>query len=100
MPQLANVYLLKDVARLSGHSIHTVKFYLKRGLIQAAGRSPETRFRYFDDATLAILSTIRALRKQRKSLADIQHLLTQHGSGLARPGHPEAGGWAGGVQGA
>ena len=75
MPQLANVYLLKDVARLSGHSIHTVKFYLKRGLIQAAGRSPETRFRYFDDATLAILSTIRALRKQRKSLTEISRLL-------------------------
>ena len=89
MPQLANVYLLKDLARLSGHSIHTVKFYLKRGLIQETGRSPETRFRYFDDSTLAALSTIRALRKQRKSLSDIQHLISNNhivGSGLRAVG--------------
>lgn len=76
MPQLVNIYLLKDLARLSGQSIHTLKFYLKRGLIQEAGRSPATRFRYFDDATLSALSTIRALRKQRKSLADIHSLLS------------------------
>ena len=75
MPQLANIYLLKDLARLSGQSIHTLKFYLKLGLIREAGRSPATRFRYFDDTTLAALSTIRALRKQRKSLADIHSLL-------------------------
>ncbi len=96
MPQLAKIYLLKDLARLSGHSIHTVKFYLKRGLIQAAGRSPETRFRYFDDATLASLSTIRALRKERKSLSEIHHLLNNHhavGSGL--PGPPTTILWAG-----
>ena len=85
MHQLANVYLIKDVARLSGHSIHTVKFYLKRGLIQAAGRSQETRFRYFDDATLATLSTIRTLRKQRKSLSDIHHLLAQSPGPPATP---------------
>ena len=86
MRMLANVYLLKDLARLSGHSIHTLKFYLRRGLIQEAGRSPETRFRYFNDATLATLSTIRILRKQRKSLVDIQHLLTQNGSGFGVQG--------------
>ena len=88
MPLLANVYLLKDLARLSGHSIHTVKFYLRRGLIQEAGRSPETRFRYFDDATLATLSTIRTLRKQRKSLFEIQHFINHNGSEFARPGTP------------
>ena len=86
MPQLANIFLLKDLARLSGHSIYTVKFYLKRGLIQEAGRSPATRFRYFDDSTLAALSAIRALRKQRKSLTDIQHLLTNNGSGFGVQG--------------
>jgi DNA-binding transcriptional MerR regulator len=75
MPQRANVYLLKDLARLSGQSIHTLKFYLKKGLIKETGRSPETRFRFFDDSTLAVLSTIRSLRKQRKSLSEIQDLL-------------------------
>jgi DNA-binding transcriptional MerR regulator len=72
---LPNIYLIKDLSRQSGHSIHTLKFYLKLGLIKECGRSQETRFRYFDDTTLATLSTIRLLRKERKSLAEIQRLL-------------------------
>ena len=72
-----NIYLIKDLSRLSGHSIHTLKFYLKRGIIKESGRSPETRFRYFDDTTLSQLSQIRALRKQRKSLAEIEQLLRE-----------------------
>ncbi len=72
----SSIYMLKDIAHLSGHSIHTVKFYLKRGLIQETGRSPSTRFRYFSDSTLERLAKIRALRKQRKSLAEIEQTLT------------------------
>ena len=75
MPVTANIYLIKDLSRLSGHSVHTIKFYLKLGLIQETGRSPQTRFRYFDDSTLARLAQIRAWRKQQKSLADIRALL-------------------------
>ena len=75
MQTVSNVYLIKDLSRLSGHSVYTIKFYLKRGLIQEAGRSPETRFRYFDDSTLEQLARIRALRKEGKSLADISQLL-------------------------
>ena len=69
------LYLLKDLTRLSGHSIHTIKFYLKCGLIREVGRSPETRFRYFDQSTLKRLARIRTYRKQGKSLADIQRFL-------------------------
>ena len=81
MPVAANIYLIKDLSRLSGHSIHTIKFYLKLGLIQETGRSPQTRFRYFDDSTLSRLSQIRAWRKQQKSLADIHALLNTSGGG-------------------
>ena len=70
-----NIYLIKDVSRLSGQSVYTLKFYLKLGLIKETGRSPETRFRYFDDSTLEQLVHIRTLRKQRKSLAEIHGLL-------------------------
>ena len=63
--------MVKDLARLSGHSIHTIKFYLKIGLIKEAGRSPETRFRYFGQAALDRLASIRTLRKTGASLADI-----------------------------
>ncbi|HAM41769.1 MAG TPA: hypothetical protein DDX89_08380 [Candidatus Omnitrophica bacterium] len=69
------LFMIKDVARLSGHSIYTLKFYLNLGLIKEVGRSPETRFRYFDDSTLERLSRIRAFRKQGKSLAEIQSLV-------------------------
>jgi DNA-binding transcriptional MerR regulator len=67
--------MIKDVARLSGYSIYTLKFYLKLGLMQEIGRSPETRFRYFDDSTLNRLAQIRTLRKQGKSLSEIKQLL-------------------------
>jgi len=91
MDQGNNIYLIKDLARLSGHSIYTLKFYLKLGLITESGRSPETRFRYFDDSTLARLATIRSWRRQRKSLADIQRLLKSDSSKLqasgSRPEH-------------
>ena len=70
-----NVYLIKDLSRLSGYSIHTLKFYLKLGLIAESGRSPQTRFRYFDDCTVAKLAQIRAWRKAAKSLAEIRTLL-------------------------
>ena len=80
MTAISNIYLLKDLARLSGQSVYTIKFYLKLGLIQETGRSPQTRFRYFDDTTLAQLSKIRAWRKQQKSLAEIKSLLTTNPS--------------------
>ena len=87
MSQISNIYLIKDLSRMSGHSIHTLKFYLKLGLIREAGRSPQTRFRYFDEDTLQKLSKIRTWRKQRKSLAEIQRLLaTADSSGLGAEG--------------
>ena len=75
MAVLTKLYLMKDLSRLSGQSIHTLKFYLKLGLIKESGRSPETNFRYFDDETLAQLAKIRTLQKEKKSLAEIKELL-------------------------
>jgi len=88
MDNTNQLYMLKDVARLSGQSIYTIKFYLKLGLIHEVGRSPETRFRYFDDSTVERLARIRALRKAGKRLAEILHLLqNSHGaiSNIAAP---------------
>ncbi len=75
MAAAATLYLLKDLSRLSGHSVHTLKYYLKLGLLREAGRSPETRFRFFDEATLQQLTTIRQWRREHKSLAAIKQLL-------------------------
>lgn len=69
------IYLIKDLAKLSGHTIYTVKYYLNLGLIKEIGRSPETNFRYFDNTTLERLNKIRELRKEHKSLAEIREML-------------------------
>jgi DNA-binding transcriptional MerR regulator len=57
---------------LSGYSIHTLKFYLKIGLLKEQSRSPETRYRYFDDSSVLFLQKIRQLRRQSKSLKEIK----------------------------
>jgi MerR family transcriptional regulator, aldehyde-responsive regulator len=69
------IYLVKDLARLSGLSIHTVKYYLRRGLIREVGRSPETNYRYFDETTLDHLSKICDMRRGGRSLQEIQENL-------------------------
>ncbi len=72
---MSNTYLIKDLARLTGYSIYTLKYYLKIGLFKEVGRSPETRFRYFDDSTVEKLKKIHALRKEGKSLEKIKNEL-------------------------
>jgi DNA-binding transcriptional MerR regulator len=72
---MRNIYLLKDLARISGLSTHTVKFYLRIGLLKEFGRSPETRFRYFDDDSLKTIQKIRSLQTRDKTLNEIKALL-------------------------
>ncbi len=69
---MPNIYLIKDLARATGYSIHTIKYYLKIGLIKEMSRSPETRFRYFDDSTIATLKKIHAFRKEGLGLRKIK----------------------------
>ena len=72
---MKNIYLLKDLASKSGHSTHTIKFYLKFGLLEETGRSPATNFRYFDDSVLDKLRKIRSLRLKGISLKEIKEQL-------------------------
>ncbi|KPK98758.1 MAG: hypothetical protein AMJ95_02615 [Omnitrophica WOR_2 bacterium SM23_72] len=72
---ISNIYLIKDLARLTGFSIYTLKYYLKIGLIRETSRSPETRYRYFDDSTVQQLKKIRALRRENKSIQEIKNEL-------------------------
>jgi DNA-binding transcriptional MerR regulator len=66
---------MKDLAQLTGYSIYTIKYYLKIGLISEISRSPETRYRYFDDSSVELLRRIRGLRKENKSINEIKHEL-------------------------
>lgn len=72
---MLNLYLVKDLGRLTGLSVDTLKYYLKIGLISEVGRSPETNFRYFDDSTVEKLNQIIGLRKQKYSILKIKEVL-------------------------
>lgn len=71
---MRNIYLLKDLSKISGVSTHTLKFYLKLGLLKEIGRSPSTKFRYFDDSSCERLVEIRKLQSQQFSLKEILSL--------------------------
>ena len=68
---MQNIYLIKDLAKLSGYSTHAIKFYLRMGLLKEIGRSPVTNFRYFDDSSYERLKKIRELQKQEMTLKQI-----------------------------
>jgi len=76
---MVNIYLLKDLARLSGHSTHTLKYYLRMGLLREIGRSPFTNFRFFDDNSYQRLVKIRELQKKNLTLKEIFHKLEGNG---------------------
>lgn len=72
---MPNILLIKDLARISGYSIDTLKFYLKMGLITEVSRSQETNFRFFNEHTLKKLKTIRQMRLKGIKLREIKNLL-------------------------
>ncbi|MFA5146423.1 MAG: MerR family transcriptional regulator [Candidatus Omnitrophota bacterium] len=80
MPE-KEIYLIKDLSRLSGLSVFTIKYYLNLGLIKEIGRSRETNFRYFDQSTLDGLKKIIELKKRGISLGKIADLMGEE----ARP---------------
>lgn len=72
---MKSIYLIKDLAKVSGCSTHTLKFYLRMGLLKEIGRSPETNFRYFDDSSYKRLKRIRKLQEEKLSLKEIYEKL-------------------------
>lgn len=75
MTEKYKIYLIKDLARLTGYSVYTLKYYLKVGLIREIGRSIESGYRYFDDSTAELLKKIHAFRREGKSLRQIKNEL-------------------------
>jgi len=72
---MKSIYLIKDLAKISGHSTYTLKFYLRLGILKEIGRSPETNFRYFDDSSYERLKEIRELQREKMSLKEIHQKL-------------------------
>lgn len=77
---LRDIYLIKDLARITGLSIYTIKYYLKLGLIKEVGRSPETNFRYFDNSTVENLKKIISFKREKVPLSRIPGLMIKEGN--------------------
>jgi DNA-binding transcriptional MerR regulator len=69
---MKKIYLVKDLARAARHSVYTVEYYLKEGLLREFGRGPSTGYRYFDDRSVKRLRKIRRWRKQGLTIAAIK----------------------------
>ncbi len=85
MDTIRNVYLIKDLAQLTGLSIDSIKYYCKLGLLQEEGRSQGTNFRYFGEAAVRTLQKIHQLRTQKISLKEIRsELQKERSQGMAQ----------------
>ncbi|MFC1807532.1 MerR family transcriptional regulator [Candidatus Omnitrophota bacterium] len=69
---MRNIYLIKDLAHVTGYSVETLKYYLKIGLIKEISRGIETNFRFFDDHTADRLKAIRQMRLEGIAIEQIR----------------------------
>jgi MerR family copper efflux transcriptional regulator len=70
-----------EVARLSGLSVKTIRFYCDQGLLQPLGRS-RGGYRLFAAETLAELAIIRALRTMDVPIVDLARILEVRRAGM------------------
>ena len=69
------------VARRSGLTVKTIRFYCDEGLIQPISRS-EGGYRLFDDGVFSELALIRTLRAMELPLTDVRQILEARRSGV------------------
>ena len=70
-----------EVARRTGLSVKTIRFYCDAGLLQPKERS-DAGYRLFDDENLAELTIIRALRSMDVAVPEVSRILEVRRSGL------------------
>ncbi len=70
-----------EVAKRTGLSVKTIRFYCDQGLLQPSGRS-EGGYRLFSEECFAELNLIRALRVMDVPLAELARILEVRRSGV------------------
>ncbi|MEB3271551.1 MAG: MerR family DNA-binding transcriptional regulator [Synechococcus sp.] len=70
-----------EVARRSGLTVKTIRFYCDEGLIQPSSRS-EGGYRLFEEGVFAELALIRTLRAMEIPLPDVRRILEARRSGV------------------
>jgi MerR family copper efflux transcriptional regulator len=79
-PAMQQPLKIGAVARRSGLTVKTIRFYCVEGLIQPSSRS-EGGYRLFDEAVFAELTLIRTLRAMEIPLLDVRQILEARRSG-------------------
>ncbi|MEV4822373.1 MerR family transcriptional regulator [Micromonospora sp. NPDC049274] len=69
-------YTIGDLARRSGLSVKTIRYYADSGIVPPTDRSP-TGYRLFDAAAVARLELVRTLRDLGVDLASIRRVVDQ-----------------------
>lgn len=80
-PTLSPPLKIGEVARRSGLTVKTIRFYCDEGLIQPISRS-EGGYRLFDEGVFAELTLIRTLRAMEIPLPDVLQILEARRSGV------------------
>jgi len=70
-----------EIAKRSGVSVKTIRFYCDQGLLQPAGRS-EGGYRLFSQESIAELAIIRGLRTMDVPIAELGRILEVRRAGL------------------
>jgi MerR family copper efflux transcriptional regulator len=81
LPAEAPGLRIGEVARRTGLSVKTIRFYCDQGVLRPIGRS-EGGYRLFNDDNLAELAIIRALRALDVSLDELAHILEVRRAGI------------------
>ena len=71
---MQKIYMISDLASVTGLSRYTLNFYLKLGLIEESGRT-ESNYRFFDQTVVDRLHHIICLRHKDLTLQQIKTLL-------------------------
>lgn len=72
-----------ELARHSGVSIDTLRYYDKIGLLRPTGRNPVSGFREYGDEAADLLVLVKAAKLARLSLPQIREILTAARTGSA-----------------
>ena len=81
VPALMLPLKIGEVARRSGLTVKTIRFYCDEGLIRPISRS-EGGYRLFDEGVFAELTLIRTLRAMEIPLPDVRQILEARRSGV------------------
>lgn len=72
MENESSVYLISDLAALTGLSHYTIEFYIKLGLVTDIRRTSHSRYRLFGQRALEELRKVMELRRKKVPLKEIK----------------------------